>query len=108
MRGELINSHPLVVRRFHHIDEVGNCRILFIDRSEGAQLSHVLAALDHRSTLTVSDVDGASEHGVMVQFVTENNRIRLRINVDSARAAGLTISSNLLRPAEIVSTIKGD
>ena len=108
VRGELINSHPLVVRRFHHIDEVGNCRILFIDRSEGAQLSHVLAALDHRSTLTVSDVDGASEHGIMVQFVTENNRIRLRINVDSARAAGLTISSNLLRPAEIVSTIKGD
>jgi hypothetical protein len=38
----------------------------------------------------------------MIQFATENNRIRLRINVESARAAGLTISSKLLRPAEIV------
>ena len=38
----------------------------------------------------------------MIQFATENNRIRLRINVEAARAAGLTISSKLLRPAEIV------
>jgi len=40
----------------------------------------------------------------MIQFATENSRIRLRINVDSARAAGLTISSKLLRPAEIIGT----
>ena len=38
----------------------------------------------------------------MMQFVTDNNRIRLRINVEAARLAGLTISSKLLRPAEIV------
>jgi hypothetical protein len=40
----------------------------------------------------------------MIVFVTDNNRIRLRINAEAARAAGLTISSKLLRPAEIVST----
>ncbi len=44
----------------------------------------------------------------MIQFVTENSRIRLRINVESARAAGLTISSKLLRPAEIVATAGGE
>jgi hypothetical protein len=52
--------------------------------------------------LTVSQADGAAQRGVMIQFATENSRIRLRINVDSARAAGLTISSKLLRPAEII------
>jgi hypothetical protein len=31
-----------------------------------------------------------------------NNRVRLRINIDAVRSAGLTVSSNLLRPAEIV------
>lgn len=108
VRGEQIDGHPLVVRRFRGVDEVADCRILFIARSAGPQLDHVLAALDHRSTLTVSDMDGSSEHGVMVQFVTENDRIRLRINVDSAHAAGLTISSKLLRPAEIVSATRGD
>lgn len=102
VRGEQIDQHPLLIRRFRNVGEVGACQILYIDSSESAELPQILAALDHRSTLTVSDLAGASERGVMIQFATENNRIRLRINVESARAAGLTISSKLLRPAEIV------
>ena len=102
VRGELIDQHPLVIRRFHTADEVTNCQILFIDRSEGAHVRPILAALDHRNTLTVADLDGAAVHGVMIEFSTENNRIKLRINAEAAKAAGLTISSKLLRPAEIV------
>jgi hypothetical protein len=108
VRGEQIDQHPLVIRRMRNIGELGDCQILYIDRSEGARLPQILAALDHRRTLTVSDVEGASERGVMIQFTTESNRIRLRINVESARAAGLTISSKLLRPAEIVGTRSGN
>jgi len=107
VRGEQIDRHPLLVRRFRNLGEIGDCRILYIDRSESAQLQQILAALAHRSTLTVSDLDGSSQRGVMIQFTTENNRIRLRINVESARASGLTISSKLLRSAEIVGTRDG-
>jgi hypothetical protein len=42
----------------------------------------------------------------MIRFVTEKNKIRLRINVDAAKTADLTISSKLLRPAEIVTSGK--
>ena len=38
----------------------------------------------------------------MIRFLLIENKIRLRINVDAARTAGLTISSKLLRPAQIV------
>jgi hypothetical protein len=102
VRGEQIGQHSLTVRYLHDPSDVGDCQILFIDRSENSQLARILLALGHRSTLTVSDFDDASQRGVMIQFLTENNRIRLRIDVESARAAGLTISSKLLRPAEIV------
>lgn len=101
VRGEEAGGHPLVVRRFLDIADVRDCQILFIDQSESADLSRILAALDHRSTLTVTDVDGASQRGVMIQFTTVNHQIRLRINDDSARAAGLTISATLLRLAQI-------
>jgi uncharacterized protein DUF4154 len=102
VRGEQINGHPLQVQRFRSLADIERCQILFIDRSEGAQISQILAALNGRSTLTVSQADGAAEQGVMIQFAVEDSRVRLRINVESARAAGLTISSNLLRPAAIV------
>jgi hypothetical protein len=102
IRGEEINGHRLAVRRYRSLAELDKCQILFIDRSESGRIAQILAALHGRSTLTVSQADGAAEHGVMIQFKTENNRIRLRINMESARSAGLTISSKLLRPAEIV------
>jgi hypothetical protein len=38
----------------------------------------------------------------MIRFVTENNRVRLRINLGATQAAHLTLSSKLLRPADIV------
>jgi hypothetical protein len=43
----------------------------------------------------------------MIQLVNENNRIRLRIDVAAAKAGNLTISSKLLRPAEIVGAGEG-
>jgi hypothetical protein len=102
VRGERIDQHPLEVHRFRSVEELGGCQILFIEHTAAAQLERALALLQHRSTLTVSDLEGASRRGVMIQFATQENRIRLLINVDSAKAARLTISSNLLRPAEIV------
>jgi hypothetical protein len=102
VRGETIDQHALTVRKFRSIADIKDCQILYIDRSQIGQLRQISAALGARSTLTVADADKAAERGVMIQFVTESNRIRLRINVEAARAAGLTISSKLLRPAEIV------
>jgi hypothetical protein len=101
VRGESVRGRPLVVRRVRSAAEAGDCQIVFIHRSESGRLPALLAALDRRSTLTVSDSDEA-DVGVMIRLITQQGRIRLRIDVDSARAAQLTISSNLLRSAEIV------
>jgi hypothetical protein len=104
VRGEQVDGRPLQVRRYRNLDEVGDCRILFIGRAHRGQLAKVLGRLDGRGTLTVSDMDDAARNGVMIQLANEKNRLRLLINVDAAQAAGLVISSNLLRPAEIIST----
>jgi hypothetical protein len=41
--------------------------------------------------------------GGMIGFFTENSKIRIRINVDRTTEENLTISSKLLRLAEIIS-----
>jgi hypothetical protein len=106
VRGETINARPLEIRRFKSVEEVRDCHVLFISNSESAHLERILGALKGRNILTVSDVDGFAERGGMIRFVTEKNKVRFRINLDSAKAAGLTISSKLLRPAEIVTSGK--
>lgn len=102
VQGESIAGRSLVVRRYRQLSEIETCHILFISRSEAARIDPIVARLDNRGILTVSDAEGTANRGVMIRFFTENKRIRLRINLESARAAGLVISSKLLRPAEIV------
>lgn len=103
-RGESVNGHPLVIRRFKSVAQIDRCHVLFISGTEGYHASQVAAALRGRSILTVCDWEGFAREGGMIRFVTEHNRIRLRINLEAARAAGLTISSKLLRSAEQVTS----
>lgn len=107
VRGETVEQRPLVIRRFRRLEDVDVCHVLFISRSEAPRLGAIIAGLKGRSILTVSDADEFTRFGGMIRFVTVNNKVRLRINVEAARAAELTISSKLLRPAEIVTTAKG-
>jgi hypothetical protein len=102
VRGEKVNGRPLVIERYRGVAEIRNCNILFIGKTEAGDLDEILGALKGRSILTVGDADPAGQRGVMIRLVNESNRIRLRIDVAAAKAGNLTISSKLLRPAEIV------
>lgn len=102
VQGERIGNRPLVVRRYSRAEDAAGCNILYISRSEAGELDAVMAKLQGRSLLTVGDFDGFARLGGMVRFSTENGKIRLRINVFAAKAAGLTISSKLLAHATIV------
>jgi hypothetical protein len=104
VRGEKVNDRPLVVERYRRLDDIRTCHILFVSRSENDHLMQIVSALQGRNILTVSDAAGFALHGGMVQFVTDKNKIRLDINLDAAKAASLTISSKLLRPATIVAS----
>lgn len=100
VHGESVSGHPLAIERFADVTRLRNCQILFIPADELAHLDEILGALKGRSVLTVTE--GPAPRGVMIDLVKEDNRIRLRIDLDAARAGNLTISSKLLRPAQIV------
>ncbi|HEX4629216.1 MAG TPA: YfiR family protein, partial [Gemmatimonadales bacterium] len=80
------------------------CHLLFISQSEADRVEEILASLKSRPILTVSDGDDFAERGGMIHFVTEKNRIRLKINLQAVQHANLTLSSKLLRVAELVAT----
>src|SRR5436853_588792 len=75
--------------------------MLCISQSEEKSLNEILSSLKGRNILTVSDTDGFARQGGIIRFFTEKNKIRFQINTDAAKAAKLTISSKLLRIAEL-------
>ena len=103
VHGEKASGRAIVVQQYLRVEDVKNCEILFISQSESRHFKDDLAALHGRNILTVGDADGFSKNGGIVRFVTEQNKIHFRIDLEAAKAAGLTISSQLLRLAEIIS-----
>jgi hypothetical protein len=106
VRGEEVNGHPLIVQRYRNVDEIKACHILFISTAEAQQLKQVFASLKSRSILTVSDADNFTKQGGMIRFITEDRKTRIRINLSATKDADLTISSKLLRLAEVVNPQK--
>jgi hypothetical protein len=104
VRGERLGARPIQIRRYRQVADITDCNILFISRSEKDRIPEILSALKNRPVLTVSDGDAFANRGGMIQFITDKNRIKLRINLEAAQATGLTISSKLLRVAEVVRT----
>lgn len=97
--GEKIMDHQMIVKRFNSVDEVDKCHILFVNRP--GKTSEAINALKGKSILTVSDDREFNRNGGIISFLTENEMIRLQINVHAAKAAHLDVSSKLLRIAKI-------
>lgn len=97
--GETIDGKKVVVNRIAKPQAAMSCRILFISASEESQLKEILATLDSRSVLTVSDISQFTRRGGMIQFVIDASRVRFEVNVTTAQRAGLTLSSQLLKVA---------
>ncbi len=100
--GETIDGKGVSARRVSKPRDAVGCRVLYISLSEEIRLKEVLAALDRGGVLTVSDIPQFSQRGGMIQFVEESNKIRFEVNLASAEAAGLTLSSELLKVAVTV------
>jgi uncharacterized protein DUF4154 len=102
VRGETVRGRPFKIRRYRRLDDVKDCHILFIGRSEANRLEDILASVKERPILTVSNSDDFDSQGGIIRFIIEQSRIRLSIDLEAAQATRLTFSSKLLRSAAIV------
>ena len=99
VEGEKVDGRPIIIRRYGDAHDVKDCQILYINKRNA---SGIAKELQNRSILTVSDTDDFATDGGMIRFSFVNNKIRLQINAKTAKTANLTISSKLLRVAEVI------
>lgn len=102
LRGETVSESNLMVKRFRTIQNLDECKIVFIGRSEAERLPQILKVLKGLNVLTIGDTEGFARQGVIINFHMEENKVRFNINIDAAKRSGLKISSKLLNLATIV------
>lgn len=99
---EHVAGRRISVQRVAGVDAVAGCHLLFVNLRSQQQLRSALERLKGQPILTVSDATPFANMGGMIEFVTQNDRIRLRVNLRAAAEAQLRLSSKLLRRSEIV------
>ncbi|MDM8561447.1 YfiR family protein [Candidatus Parabeggiatoa sp. HSG14] len=102
IENEKVEGHLVQVQRLSDMVNIDICQILFISQSEEKYLIDILAYLQQRPVLTVSDIDNFVIQGGMIQFFKRGKRIRFSIDPKTVKEADLYISGNLLRIARII------
>ena len=98
-QGKTVQEHPVVIRRFEHLDDVQRCHVLFVAAPESGRTAAILKLLGAQPVLTVGDGDDFVRRGGIIAFGMEGNKVRFQINLDAAERVGLKISSQLAKLA---------
>jgi hypothetical protein len=77
------------------------CDILYIDSTVN-DFNKTLSIVRNKQVLTVSDFEKFTHHGGIVGFFSEAGRVRLEININTAKDNDIKISSKLLELSRIV------
>jgi hypothetical protein len=98
MAGKTAQGRPVVVQRFSEPTDAvrSGCHLLFIASSEKGRVQAVVDSLGNLPIVTVGDVPGYGEKGVMINLIQRGSTLRFEIDRQTAAQAGVKLSSQLL------------
>lgn len=102
IEGKNVRGMPLKVVHLTSVQNVSGCQILYLGEADRSRVQDFLGRIGSAPILTVTDVDGLLEQGVMIGMFENNRRLVVEVNLDASKRAGLAISSKLLRLARRV------
>ncbi len=97
-----VRGRRIVVRRIASVEEAQGCQIVYVGASEERHLGEIIRSLAGRSVLTIGETDEFTSRGGIISFRLEEQKVRFAVNLQAAERARLTLSSQLLRLAQIV------
>jgi hypothetical protein len=98
-----IQDRPIQIRRLSSATAIPACHMLHLPASLTPEIqAEVIRKAAGKNVLLVGDAEGFLDRGGTMQFVVEDNKIRVVISRKAAERAGLTISAKLLQVARVV------
>lgn len=82
--------------------DLSPCHLVFIPRSEAANLDNWLSRTDSKRLVSVSDIPGFARSGGMIELPLEGERVGIVVNRRNAQKKGIEFNAQLLRLARII------
>jgi hypothetical protein len=102
VQGEKVRNRSIVVEPSSRLESLRDCHVVFVSRSQRAEIGTILAVLGSRPVLTIGEVPDFAGRGGIINFYLEGQKVRFEINRAAAQRSGLKLSSQLLTLARLV------
>jgi hypothetical protein len=96
---------PIRIYHFDTVKQVKDCQIVYLETSNNQgtiSIPGTLTVGTLYNTLTVSSQPFFAEHGGMIGFVIEAEKVRLHINLKALKQSGLGVSAKLIEVATLI------
>ncbi len=100
--GRRVKGRKPLVKVLSQGARIPECQVLVIAESESSRLSQIVQSLGDRPVLTVANAKGFARRGVQINLYEHDGFVRFEVNLKAAKAAGLRISSRMLKHAKII------
>lgn len=95
VQGKTVSGRKIVIRRARKAEDLRNCHLVFISKSEQARIAECLGAFHGGTALIVGETDQFTRQGGMIGFWMQGKTVRFSINSGAAQRAALELSSRL-------------
>jgi hypothetical protein len=96
--GEQWNGQQIIIKRLTNLRDL-SCHLLYVPGAAAEEFNDHVAAIGMAPLLTVGESADFLKRGGMIQLFLDDNHVRFSINPKAMEAAGLRVSSRLLRLA---------
>lgn len=104
LRDKSVGGKRIEVKKFKDVRDKGveQCHIIFFDSKDETCIRESLLIVKYRSVLTVGHMEGFIHAGGIINFFTEEGRLRFEVNLNAAKRARIKLGSQILMSAEII------
>ena len=78
VQGESVQNRKLIIQRSRRLEDLQNCQLIFISKSEKGRLGELLPKLSTRSILTVGELPDFANRGGVINFTWKARKCGLK------------------------------
>jgi hypothetical protein len=91
-----------VIKKFSSAAEVGDCHVVFIDKTKSGEFQAISEKVKGKGTLIVTDKNGLGQKGSAINFKTVDNKLKFELNQKAIEASNLKVSGALSSMAILI------
>jgi hypothetical protein len=102
--GKKFGYQNIVVKTFRKVDDITDCQILFFSdkQSFSKHAETVKQKLNGKNSLIITNTEGATKKGAMINFVIRGGKLKFEISQSNAEAFGIKFSSSLMSLSNVI------